>query len=141
MPGTPVTRNSRDAALFLRPTGAGAYTKVNKSHGLVINTPTKFSDDTGHGQKFDTQLPGTHQFEVSLDLYYQKYADLLHNYSLNETLLDFLVYPSVTSDPLNFWSGSSYLGQEKQDLGLNKTIEESYKLVLAGGDPVWNYAT
>lgn len=141
MPGTPVTRNSRDAALYLRTTGAGAYAKVNKTYGLVVNTPTDFSDDTGHGQKFKTGLPGNHDFKVELELYYQKYADLLHNYSLNETVLDFLVYPSVTNDPLNYWSGACYLGQDSQDMKLGNTVSEKYTLVLTGGDPVWNYAT
>lgn len=137
---TAVTRNSRNAGLYLRTSGSGSYTKVNKSYGLVINTPTDFNDDTGHGQKFKTATPGTHDFKIDLEKWYMKYDDDLHNYSLNETVLDFLAYPNI-ADTGNYWSGSCYLGQESQDASMGKTVSEKYTVVLYGGDPTWNYAT
>jgi hypothetical protein len=137
---TAATRNSRNAGLYLRPTGSGAYTKVNKTHGLKLGLGTDFSDDSGHGQKFKTALPGQHDFKVDVELWYQIYADTLKNYSLNETILDFLLYPNI-SDTLNYWSGSCYIGQDEMDPSLGKTVSEKYTLVLSGGDPTWNYAT
>lgn len=127
------TKNTRNAGFYIAATLGGPYTKVNKTHGLTLGVPTDFSEDTGHGQRFKTKIPGLQDFTLSLTKWYDTLFATLEKLSLDKTAYYFIVYHDV-ADTVNYYRGQCYFGLNEINLELGNTADESYDVVLAGED-------
>lgn len=124
------TKNTRNARLLLALTAAGPFVAVNKTHGLKLNVPTDFSDDTGHGQRFKTAIPGLQDFKLEISAWYDTAYPTLEAASLNKLAYYAQVYPDF-ADTLNYYFAQVYIGQEEFDLSLGNTAGQGYTVVLA----------
>lgn len=128
-----VTRNTRNAGLYLCATLGGTYVKVTKSHGFNPSLTTDFSEDTAHGDQFKSNIPGLSDFKAKLAAWYQTTSSTLMAMALNRISEYFLAYPDV-ADSLNYIRGQCYLGMDSLDMDLGKTVDEAYTMVLANSD-------
>lgn len=127
------TKNSRNAALLLSPTLGGAYTQITKSHGLKLNLGTDFSEDTGHGARFKSYLPGLQDFKGTVMAWYDTAYTTLEAMSLNKISEYFLAYPDL-SDPTNYYRGQCFMGLDEVDMDLGNTVGMSYTMTIANAD-------
>lgn len=127
------TKNTRNARFLLSGTGGGTYVPVTKGHGLKFNVPTDFSEDTGYGQRFKTQIPGLQDFKLTLSAWYDTAYTTLEYASLNKTSYYFLAYPDY-ADVQNYYRGQCYIGQDEFNLEIGNTADTSYTVVLANED-------
>jgi hypothetical protein len=127
------TKNSRNARFLLSSTLNGPYTATTKSHGLKLNVPTDFSEDTGHGAQFKSSLPGLQDFKAKLMAWYDTIYTTLEAMSLNKISEYFLAYIDF-ADTLNYYRGQCYVGLDEVDLDLGVTVGNSYTAVLANAD-------
>jgi hypothetical protein len=127
------TKNTRNAALLICATLGGTYVKVNKTHGLSIGVPTDWSEDTGHGQRFKTKLPGLQDFTLTLSRWYTAVESTLEAASVNKIPYYFQVYEDF-ADPLNYYRGRLYFGLNEENLDIGNTADQSYDVVLADED-------
>jgi hypothetical protein len=126
-------KNSRNARLQLCATLGGTYVTVNGTHGLRLGVPTNWSDSTAHGDDFDSATPGTQGFNMTLAAWYDTVESTLQAMSLNKISEFFRAYYDL-DDPLNYYRGKMYLGQEEDNMDLNQTIDGSYTGRIADGD-------
>lgn len=127
------TKNTRNAALLISSTLDGPYTKVNKTHGLTIGVPTDFSEDTGHGQRFKTKLPGLQDFTMALRKWYSTLTSVLEYASVNKIPYYFQAYHDY-ADTENYYRGQCYFGLNEENLDLGNTADQGYDVVLANED-------
>lgn len=127
------TRNSRNARLLLCATLGGTYVAVSKTHGLKLNVPTDFSEDTSHGDRFKSKIPGLQDFEAKLMAWYDTVYPTLKAMSYGKISEYFLAYFDF-ADTLNYIRGQMYLGLDEIDLDLGNTVGESYTGVIANAD-------
>lgn len=124
------TKNTRNARLLLCLTAGGTYVPVNKTHGLQLNIATDFSEDTGHGQRFKTYIPGLQDFKLTVSAWYDTAYPTLEAASLNKLTYYAQIYPDY-ADPLNYYWAQVYIGQEEFNLDLGNTADQGYTVVLA----------
>lgn len=127
------TKNSRNASFRLSSTLAGPYTAVTKSHGIKMNVPTDFSEDTGHGAQFKSYLPGLQDFKCTLLNWYDTIYTTLEAMSLNKISEYFICYIDL-ADSLNYYRGQCFVGQDELDLDLGNTVGFKYTAVIANSD-------
>lgn len=127
------TKNTRNARLLLCNTLSGTYVAVTKTHGLKLNVPTDFSEDTGHGASFKSYLPGLQDFKMTVLNWYDTVYTTLNAMSLNKISEYFMVYPDF-ADSLNYYRGQCFLGQDELDLDLGNTVGEKYTATIANAD-------
>jgi len=127
------TKNSRNASLRLSSTLAGPYTAVTKTHGLKLNVPTDFSDDTGHGAQFKSYLPGLQDFKMTVLNWYDTVYTTLEAMSLNKISEYFIAYIDF-ADSLNYYRGQCFMGQDEVDLDLGNTVGFKYTATIANSD-------
>jgi hypothetical protein len=127
------TKNSRNASLRLSSTLAGPYTAVTKSHGLKLNVPTDFSEDTGHGAQFKSYLPGLQDFKMTVLNWYDTIYTTLEAMSLNKISEYFIAYIDF-ADSLNYYRGQCFMGQDEVDLDLGVTVGFKYTATIANAD-------
>lgn len=127
------TKNSRNARLLLSSTLAGPYTAVTKSHGLKLNVPTDFSEDTGHGAQFKSYLPGLQDFKGTVLAWYDTIYTTLEGMSINKISEYFIAYVDF-ADSLNYYRGQCFMGQDEFDLDLGNTVGGKYTMTIASGD-------
>jgi hypothetical protein len=106
---------------------------VTKSHGLKLNVPTDFSEDTGHGATFKSYIPGLQDFKATLMAWYDTAYTTLEAMSLNKISEYFLIYPDF-ADSLNYYRGQCYVGQDELDLDLGVTVGFKYTATIANAD-------
>ena len=127
------TRNSRRAALYLSATLGGSYTRASRTHGLKLNVPTDFSEDTAHGARFKSYLPGLQDFKATLMSWYDHADATLRKNAVNKTSEYFLIYPD-NNDTTEYIRGQCFFGWNDLDLDIGKTIDENFTLVIANAD-------
>jgi len=127
------TKNSRNASLRLSSTLAGPYTAVTKTHGLKLNVPTDFSEDTGHGAQFKSYLPGLQDFKMTVLNWYDTIYTTLEAMSLNKISEYFIAYIDF-ADSLNYYRGQCFMGQDEVDLDLGNTVGFKYTATIANSD-------
>lgn len=127
------TKNTRLAALYLGSTLGGTYTRITKTHGLKLNIPTDFSEDTSHGDRFKSYLPGLQDFSADIMQWYESASTVLETLSLNKTSEYFLIYPDYT-DPTNYYRGQMYVGLDELNLDLGATADMKYTGRIANAD-------
>jgi len=127
------TKNSRNASLRLSSTLAGPYTAVTKTHGLKLNVPTDFSEDTGHGAQFKSYLPGLQDFKMTVLNWYDTIYTTLEAMSLNKISEYFIAYIDF-ADSLNYYRGQCFVGQDEVDLDLGNTVGFKYTATIANSD-------
>lgn len=127
------TKNARNASFRLATTLAGPYTAVTKSHGLKLNIPTDFSEDTGHGATFKGYLPGLQDFKATLTAWYDTIYTTLEAMSLNKISEYFICYIDL-ADSLNYYRGQCFMGLDELDLDLGNTVGHSFTAVIANAD-------
>lgn len=128
------TKNTRNAALLLSPTLGGTYIKVTKTHGLNLSLTTDFSEDTGHGQNFKSQIPGLSDYTVSVGAWYDTAYTTLEYSALNKVAYYFIIYMDY-ADVQNYHRGQGYFAFDSLNLDIGNTADGSFSLVLAGSDP------
>jgi hypothetical protein len=119
--------------MLLCATLSGTYVAVTKSHGLKLNVPTDFSEDTGHGATFKSYLPGLQDFKATLMAWYDTVYTTLEAMSLNKISEYFLIYPDF-ADTINYYRGQCFIGQDELDLDIGKTIDDKFTAVIANAD-------
>lgn len=127
------TKNTRLAALYLSSSLNGPYTRITKTHGLKINVPTDFSEDTSHGDRFKSYLPGLQDFGLDIMAWYETANTTLEAMSLNKTSEYFLVYADYT-DTQNYYRGQLYVGMDEFGLDLGNTAGFKYTGRIANAD-------
>jgi len=127
------TKNARNARFLLSSTLAGPYTAVTKTHGLKMNVPTDFSEDTGHGANFKSYLPGLQDFKLTVLNWYDTIYTTLEAMSLNKISEFFIAYVDF-ADSLNYYRGQTFLGMDEFDLDLGNTVGFKYTSVIANSD-------
>lgn len=130
---TVLTRNTRNARLLLCATLGGTYVAVSKTHGLKLNLTTDFSEDTGHGARFKSKLPGLQDFMAKLTAWYQTTFTVLEAMSVNKISEYFQIYTDF-SDTLNYYRGQCFMGLDEHDLDLGNTAGLSFSVMLANED-------
>lgn len=129
----PDTRNTRNARMLLCATLGGTYVAVSKSHGLKLNVPTDFSEDTSHGDRFKSYLPGLQDFKATLMAWYNRLYTTLEAMSINKISEYFLIYPDF-SDTVNYYRGQCFIGLDELNLDLGNTADQSFSVVIANAD-------
>lgn len=129
------TKNTRNSRMLLCGTLGGTYVAVNKSHGLKMNLPTDFSEDTSHGDSFKSYLPGLQDWKVTVDSWYDTAYTTLEYSSKNKASYYFTIYPDF-ADTLNYYRGQCYFGMDNLDLSLGNTAGFSFTSVIANADVV-----
>lgn len=127
------TKNTRNARMLLCATLGGAYVAVSKSHGLTLNVPTDFSEDTAHGDRFKDYLPGLQDFKASLSAWYNTAHTTLEAMSVNKLSEYFQIYPDF-ADTLNYYRGQCYVGLNKLGLDLGNTADMDFDVMIANAD-------
>jgi hypothetical protein len=127
------TKNTRLAALYLGATLGGTYTRITKTHGLKLNVPTDFSEDTSHGDRFKSYLPGLQDFSATIMAWYDTATTTLEAMSLNKVSEYFLIYPDYT-DTQNYYRGQMYIGMDELNLDLGNTADFQYTGRIANAD-------
>lgn len=127
------TKNSRNARFLLASTLAGPYTAITKTHGLKMNVPTDFSEDTGHGASFKSYLPGLQDFKLTVLNWYDTVYTTLEAMSLNKISEFFIAYIDF-ADTVNYYRGQTFLGMDEFDLDLGNTVGFKYTAVIANSD-------
>lgn len=129
------TKNTRNARLLISSTLAAPYTVVNKTNGLTLNLPTDFSEDTSHGDRFKSYLPGLQDFKMALKTWYDTVQSVLEYASLNKVSYYFLAYIDYL-DSLNYYRGQCYFGLDELNLDLGNTAALAYTVTIANSDVV-----
>jgi hypothetical protein len=119
--------------MLLCATLGGTYVAVNKSHGLKLNLPTDWSEDTGHGQRFKSKLPGLQDFTAALTAWYNTVYKTLEVMSVNKISEYFLIYNDFT-DTVNYYRGQCFVGLNEHDMDIGNTAGMSYDVMLANED-------
>lgn len=119
--------------MLLCATLGGTYVAVTKSHGLKLNVPTDFSEDTGHGATFKSYIPGLQDFKATLLAWYDTAYTTLESMSLNKISEYFLIYPDF-ADSVNYYRGQCYVGQDELDLDLGVTVGMKFTATIAAAD-------
>jgi hypothetical protein len=127
------TVNTRNARFLLCASLGGTYVAINKTHGLNIQIPTDFSEDTGHGARFKSYLPGLQDFTGALTAWYKKAQTILEAMSLNKISEYFLIYPDF-ADSTNYLRGQCFVGQDGLNLDIGNTADESFTIRIANED-------
>jgi len=127
------TKNSRNARMLLCATLGGTYVAISKTHGLKLNVPTDFSEDTAHGDRFKDYIPGLQDFKATVMAWYNTAYTTLEAMSVNKISEYFQIYPDF-ADTLNYYRGQCYLGQDEFDMDLGNTVGQGYTAVIANGD-------
>jgi hypothetical protein len=127
------TKNNRNARMLLCATLGGTYVAVSKSHGLKLKTPIDFSEDTSHGDRFKSRLPGIQDFSATLTAWYNSTYTTLEGMSVNRVSEYIQIYPDFT-DTVNYIRGQCYVSQSELDLDLGSTAGEGYDVMLANSD-------
>lgn len=127
------TKNTRNARMLICATLGGTYVAVNKTHGLNLNLPTDFSEDTSHGDRFKSYIPGLQDFKVEVSAWYDTAYIVLESASLNKTTYYFIIYPDF-ADPVNYYRGQCYFGLEGFDLSLGNTADLKFTSTIANAD-------
>lgn len=95
--------------------------------------PTDFSEDTAHGDRWKSRLPGLQDFSATLAAWMNTAYSTIKAMSVNRVSEYFQIYPDF-SDTLTYYRGQCYLGLSEHDLDLGNTSGESYDVVLANSD-------
>ena len=119
--------------MLLCATLGGTYVAVSKSHGLKLNVPTDFSEDTAHGDRFKDYLPGLQDFKATLAAWYNTAYTTLEGMSVNKISEYFQIYPDF-ADTLNYYRGQCYVGMDDFTLDLGNTAGFGYSVVIANSD-------
>ena len=119
--------------MLLCATLGGTYVAISKTHGLKLNVPTDFSEDTAHGDRFKDYLPGLQDFKATVTAWYNTAYTTLEAMSVNKTSEYFLIYPDF-ADTVNYYRGQCYFGQDEFDLDLGNTAGMGYTAVIANAD-------
>lgn len=127
------TKNNRNARLLLSGTLGGTYVAISKSHGVKLKTPIDFSEDTAHGDRFKSRLPGLQDFTATLTSWYNTAYTTLEAMSVNRVSEYFQIYPDF-ADTLNYYRGQCYVSLSEHDLDLGATSGQSYDVMLANAD-------
>ena len=127
------TKNTRNSRMLICATLGGTYVVVNKAHGLKLNIPTDFSEDTSYGDHFKSKIPGLQDFSATVGEWYDSTYSTLENMSLNKISEYFLIYPDF-ADSLNYYRGQCYFGLNDFDLDIGKTADLSFTAVIANAD-------
>lgn len=127
------TKNTRNARMLLCATLGGTYVAVSKSHGLTLNVPTDFSEDTAHGDRFKDYLPGLQDFKASLSAWYNTAYTTLEAMSANKISEYFIIYPDF-ADTLNYYRGQCYVGLNKLGLDIGNTADLDFDVMIANAD-------
>lgn len=127
------TKNTRNAGLYLSATLGGTYTRISKTHGLKLSLKTDFSEDTSHGDTFKSKIPGSQDFEGTLQRWYETATTALESLSLSKTSEYFLIYPDV-ADTVNYYRGQAYFGLDELNLDLGNTADMQFTMVIANAD-------
>lgn len=127
------TKNTRNARFLLCATLGGTYVRVTKSHGLTLNIPTDWSEDTGHGQRFKTKLPGLQDFTATLTAWYDTVYTTLEAMSVNKISEFFQAYVDF-ADVTNYYRGQCFVGLNEHGLDIGNTSDMAYDVMLANED-------
>jgi len=127
------TKNTRNARLLLCATLGGTYVRVTKSHGLKLNVPTDFSEDTGHGERFKDYLPGLQDFKATIGAWYDTVYTTLEAMSVNKVSEYFQIYIDF-ADTLNYYRGQCFVGMDDFTLDIGNTADFGYSVVIANAD-------
>ena len=127
------TKNTRNARLLLCATLGGTYVAVTKTHGLNLQIPTDFSEDTGHGARFKNYLPGLQDFTGALTAWYRTAQTILEAMSANKISEYFLIYPDF-ADTVNYYRGQCFVGQDGFNLDIGNTADQSFTMRIANED-------
>lgn len=127
------TKNTRNARMLISATLGGSYVAVNKTHGLNMNLPTDFSEDTAHGDRFKSYIPGLQDFKVEISAWYDTVYTTLEKASLDKISYYFLIYPDF-ADPLNYYRGQCFFGLDGFDLSIGNTADMKFTSVIANAD-------
>lgn len=127
------TKNTRNARMLLCATLGGTYVRINKTHGLKLNVPTDFSEDTSHGDRFKGYIPGLQDFKATVTAWYDTAYTTLEAMSVNKISEYFQIYPDF-ADTLNYYRGQCFFGQDEFDLDIGNTAGQGYTAVIASAD-------
>jgi hypothetical protein len=127
------TKNARLARLELATALAGPYTAVSKTHGFTINLATDFSEDTSHGDRFKSYLPGLQDFKGTLMAWYDTAYTTLEDAALNRISYYFRAYMDYT-DSQNYYRGQCYFGIDELDLAIGSTVGFQFTMTIANAD-------
>lgn len=127
------TKNNRNARFLLCATLGGPYVAVSKTHGIKAKLPTDFSEDTAHGDRFKSRLPGLQDFSATLLAWFNTAYSTLVAMASNKVSEYFQIYPDFT-DTLTYYRGQCYVGLNEHDLDLGATSGQSFDVMLANAD-------
>ena len=130
---TTATKNNRNFRLLLCATLGGTYVAVSKSHGFKLQTPNDFSEDTAHGDRFKSRLPGLQDFSGALSAWYQTTYTTLEAMSVNRVSEYFQAYPDY-ADTVNYYRGQCYAIMNEHDMDLGNTSGLAFDVMLANAD-------
>lgn len=119
--------------MLLCATLGGTYVRITKTHGLKLNVPTDFSEDTGHGERFKGYLPGLQDFKATVTNWYDTAYTTLEAMSVNKISEFFQIYPDF-ADTLNYYRGQCFFGQDEFNLDIGNTVDFGYTAVIASAD-------
>lgn len=119
--------------MLLCATLGGTYVAVSKSHGLKLKMPTDFSEDTAHGDRWKSRLPGLEDFSATLSAWYNTAYSTLVAMAVNKVSEYFMMYPDFT-DTLTYYRGQCYVGMDEHDMDIGNTSGQGFNVVLANAD-------
>ena len=128
------SKNTRNARLLICATVGGTYIPVNKTHGLKINQPTDYSEDTAHGNRFKSYLPGLADYSVAVAKWYDTAFSMLEAASINQISYYFQIYMDY-SDPLNYDTGQCFFSMNELNLDIGNTADITFDMKNTGVDP------
>ena len=127
------TKNNRNVRMLLCATLGGTYVAASKTYGLKIKDPTDFSEDTSHGDRVKSRLPGLQDFQATLSAWYNTVYSTLEAMAAGKISEYFLIYPDF-SDTTNYYRGQCYVSKNEHDLDLGNTSGFSFDVVVANAD-------
>lgn len=127
------TKNTRNARLAICATLGGSYAVVNKTHGLKLGLSTDFSEDTAHGDRFKSYIPGLQDFTLDVMAWYDTAYSVLESASLNKISYFFLFYLDYADTP-NYYRGQMYFGLDEVNADLGNTADMKFTTHIANGD-------
>lgn len=119
--------------MLLCATLGGTYVRVNKHHGLKLSLETDFSEDTSHGDRFKSYLPGLQDFSATVMAWYDTAYSTVEAMSVNKISEYFQIYPDF-ADTVNYYRGQMYISLDELDMDIGNTVGQSLSCRIANAD-------
>lgn len=95
-----------------------------------MNLAADFAEDSAHGDRFKTKIPGMMDAEMSFRSWFDTAYHTLVEAAINTTLGKWYWYPDRTDSTI-YWFGTGYLAMDEYTTPMEGVVDTGFTLVQA----------